>query len=42
MVCFPQWTDQTTNAKLVEDAWKAGVRVKVNQDGVLEGGELKR
>ena len=42
MVCFPQWSDQTTNAKLVEDVWKIGVRVKVNEDGVLEGGELKR
>ncbi|RWR87150.1 crocetin glucosyltransferase, chloroplastic-like protein [Cinnamomum micranthum f. kanehirae] len=42
MVCFPQWTDQTTNAKLVEDVWKTGVRVKLNEDGVLEGGELKR
>lgn len=42
MVCFPQWTDQTTNAKLVEDVWKTGVRVKVKEDGVLEGGELKR
>ncbi|KAJ8634361.1 hypothetical protein MRB53_027697 [Persea americana] len=42
MVCFPQWTDQTTNAKLVEDIWRAGVRVKVNEDGVLAGGELKR
>ncbi|KAJ8634360.1 hypothetical protein MRB53_027696 [Persea americana] len=42
MVCFPQWTDQTTSAKLVEDGWKAGVRVRVNEDGVLEGGELKR
>ncbi|RWR87155.1 crocetin glucosyltransferase, chloroplastic-like protein [Cinnamomum micranthum f. kanehirae] len=42
MVCFPKWLDQTTNAKLVEDVWKVGVRVKVNEDGVLEGGELKR
>lgn len=42
MVCFPRWTDQATNAKLVEDVWKTGVRVKVNGEGVLEGGELKR
>ncbi|XXG78686.1 hypothetical protein AAC387_Pa08g2581 [Persea americana] len=42
MVCFPQFTDQATNAKLVEDVWKMGVRVKVNGDGVLEGGELRR
>ncbi|RWR87157.1 crocetin glucosyltransferase, chloroplastic-like protein [Cinnamomum micranthum f. kanehirae] len=37
-----RWTDQMTNAKLVEDVWRAGVRVKVNEEGVLEGGELKR
>ncbi|KAJ8634358.1 hypothetical protein MRB53_027694 [Persea americana] len=42
MVCFPQWTDQTTNGKLVEDVWKTGVRVKVNEEGIMEGGELKR
>ncbi|XXG78678.1 hypothetical protein AAC387_Pa08g2575 [Persea americana] len=42
MVCFPQWTDQTTNAKLVEGVWKMGVRVRVNEEGTMEGGELKR
>ncbi|XP_077228656.1 UDP-glycosyltransferase 75C1-like [Tasmannia lanceolata] len=42
MVGFPQWTDQPTNAKLVEDVWKTGVRARVNKDGVLEGEELKR
>ena len=30
MVGFPQQVDQTTNAKLVEDVWKMGVRVKAN------------
>ncbi|KAL6009457.1 hypothetical protein ACLOJK_022686 [Asimina triloba] len=42
MVGFPQWTDQPTNMKLVESVWKAGVRAKVNEEGVLEGGELRR
>ncbi|KAL6009343.1 hypothetical protein ACLOJK_022572 [Asimina triloba] len=42
MVGFPQWTDQPTNIKMVESVWKAGVRAKVNEDGVLEGGELRR
>ena len=37
MVAFPQWTDQGTNAKMVQDVWKTGVRVddKVNGDGWL-------
>ncbi|KAJ8634352.1 hypothetical protein MRB53_027688 [Persea americana] len=42
MVCFPQWTDQTTTGKLVEDVWRTGVRVKANGDGIMEAGELKR
>ncbi|PRQ46042.1 putative UDP-glucuronosyl/UDP-glucosyltransferase [Rosa chinensis] len=31
MVAMPQWTDQTTNAKFVQDVWKAGVRVRVDE-----------
>ena len=27
MVAFPQWTDQLTNAKLIEDLWKTGIRI---------------
>ncbi|CAK9149138.1 unnamed protein product [Ilex paraguariensis] len=42
MVAFPQWTDQGTNAKMIEDVWKRGVRVKPNEEGTVEGGELKR
>ncbi|PQQ18455.1 crocetin glucosyltransferase chloroplastic [Prunus yedoensis var. nudiflora] len=26
VVAFPLWTDQRTNAKLIEDTWKTGVR----------------
>ncbi|CAM8956677.1 unnamed protein product [Rhodiola kirilowii] len=33
MVAMPQWTDQPTNAKYVEDVWKVGIRVKTNQAG---------
>ncbi|KAI3948028.1 hypothetical protein MKW92_022806, partial [Papaver armeniacum] len=32
MVGIPQWTDQTTNAKFIEDEWRVGVRVKVNDN----------
>ncbi|KAG5568080.1 hypothetical protein H5410_064902 [Solanum commersonii] len=42
VVAFPHWTDQGTNAKLIEDVWKAGVRMRVNEDGVVESEEIKR
>nr|AFJ52965.1 UDP-glycosyltransferase 1 [Linum usitatissimum] len=52
LVAFPQFSDQTTNAKLVEDVWKIGVRVVVpNQKPeteeeeaavVVEGDEIRR
>ncbi|KAK6930661.1 UDP-glucuronosyl/UDP-glucosyltransferase [Dillenia turbinata] len=42
VVAFPQWTDQGTNAKLIEDVWRTGVRVSVNDEGIVEGNEIKR
>ncbi|KAL2343496.1 hypothetical protein Fmac_004781 [Flemingia macrophylla] len=43
MVAFPQFTDQMTNAKLIEDVWKVGVRVEdEDDDGIVEGKEIKR
>ncbi|XP_010522273.1 PREDICTED: UDP-glycosyltransferase 75B2-like [Tarenaya hassleriana] len=42
VVAFPQWTDQPTNAKLLEDWWKTGVRVKENEEGLVESGEIRR
>ncbi|KAL5542737.1 hypothetical protein UlMin_010447 [Ulmus minor] len=42
VVAFPQWFDQITNAKLIEDVWKIGVRVQANKDGVADGDEIKR
>ena len=41
MVAMPQWSDQPPNAKLVEDVWKVGVRVKVNEDGIVTREEVK-
>ncbi|KAM7489148.1 hypothetical protein LguiB_026632 [Lonicera macranthoides] len=41
-VAFPKWTDQATNAKLIEDVWGSGVRVRANEDGVVERGEISR
>ncbi|CAN6580236.1 unnamed protein product [Malus baccata var. baccata] len=42
VVAFPQWTDQGTNAKLIEDYWKTGVRVTPNEEGIVTGEKLKR
>ncbi|CAJ1850080.1 unnamed protein product [Sphenostylis stenocarpa] len=44
MVAFPQWTDQGTNAKMVEDVWKTGMRVdgKVNEEGIVEAEEIRK
>lgn len=41
-VAFPRWTDQGTNAKLIQDVWRTGVRVIPREDGLVESDELKR
>ncbi|KAK9138981.1 hypothetical protein Sjap_009575 [Stephania japonica] len=41
MIAMPQWTDQTTNAKCVEDVWKVGVRVHVDEKGIIRRDEIK-
>ncbi|KAH9782709.1 UDP-glycosyltransferase 74F2 [Citrus sinensis] len=42
MVVMPQWTDQPTDAKFVEDVWKVGVRVRVDEDGIVRRDEIER
>ncbi|XP_022959044.1 crocetin glucosyltransferase, chloroplastic-like [Cucurbita moschata] len=42
LVAFPLQIDQATNAKLVEDVWKIGVRVAANSEGFVEGEEIRR
>ncbi|KAK6161664.1 hypothetical protein DH2020_005045 [Rehmannia glutinosa] len=42
MVLFPLWSDQGTNAKLMEEDGKIGVRVAANGDGIVEGDEIVR
>ncbi|KAF8388479.1 hypothetical protein HHK36_027151 [Tetracentron sinense] len=43
VVAFPLWTDQGTNAKLIEDVWRTGVRVMVKEEeGVVGSDEIKR
>ncbi|KAF8369500.1 hypothetical protein HHK36_032481 [Tetracentron sinense] len=41
MVAMPQWTDQPTNAKFVQDIWKTGIRVKVDEEGIVRRGEIE-
>ncbi|KAJ0540606.1 putative UDP-glucuronosyl/UDP-glucosyltransferase, UDP-glycosyltransferase family [Helianthus annuus] len=35
VVGMPQWTDQITNAKLLDEIWDVGVRVKANEKGIV-------
>ncbi|KAI3518586.1 hypothetical protein L1887_07391 [Cichorium endivia] len=42
-VVFPQWSDQPTNAKMMEDVWRTGIRVRRREeDGVVVGKEIER
>lgn len=41
MIAMPWAIDQTNNAKFVEDVWKAGVRVKVNENGIVGREEIE-
>lgn len=41
IVGMPQWTDQPTNAKLVEDLWQVGIRVKVDEKGFVGREEIE-
>ncbi|XP_027120284.1 UDP-glycosyltransferase 75C1-like [Coffea arabica] len=38
----PHFSDQTTNAKLIEEVWGIGVRAKANEEGVVERAEIRR
>lgn len=42
IVGVPQWSDQPTNAKLVQGFWGVGLRAKKDEDGVLRGEELDK
>jgi len=41
MVAMPQWTDQPTNAKFILDVWKVGVRIKVDEKGIVTKEEIE-
>ncbi|KAJ0751728.1 putative UDP-glucuronosyl/UDP-glucosyltransferase, UDP-glycosyltransferase family [Helianthus annuus] len=34
VIGMPQWTDQTTNAKLLDEFWGVGVRVRADENGI--------
>ncbi|KAI9111369.1 hypothetical protein K1719_017059 [Acacia pycnantha] len=40
MVGVPQWADQLTDAKFVEDVWKVGVRAKEDEQGTVRKQEI--
>jgi len=40
MIGMPQWVDQPTNAMLMQDVWKVGVRVKVDKEGLVMREEI--
>ncbi|NP_001312643.1 UDP-glycosyltransferase 74G1-like [Nicotiana tabacum] len=35
MIAMPHWSDQPTNAKLVEDVWEMGIRPKQDEKGLV-------
>ncbi|KAK9997624.1 hypothetical protein SO802_022310 [Lithocarpus litseifolius] len=41
MVVMPQWSDQATNSKCVMDVWKVGIRVKVDDKGMVTREEIE-
>ncbi|XP_035548460.1 UDP-glycosyltransferase 74F2-like [Juglans regia] len=43
MVGMPQWTDQSPNAKFVEDVWKVGIKVKIDdhENGIVGREEIQ-
>lgn len=43
LVMVPQWIDQITNAKLVQDIWRSGVRAARAENGeIVEADEMER
>ncbi|XP_044465648.1 UDP-glycosyltransferase 74F2-like [Mangifera indica] len=42
MVVMPQWTDQPTNAMFIVDVWKVGIRVRVEENGIVTREEIEK
>ncbi|KAF8393828.1 hypothetical protein HHK36_020026 [Tetracentron sinense] len=41
MVAMPQGTDQTTNGKFVVDVWEVGLRVRVDEKGIVRREDIE-
>ncbi|KAK3195902.1 hypothetical protein Dsin_027212 [Dipteronia sinensis] len=41
VIAYPQWTDQPTNAKLLSDIFKIGVRLRTNNGGGINSEEVE-
>ncbi|CAK9313166.1 unnamed protein product [Citrullus colocynthis] len=41
VIAFPQWADQVTNAKFLEDVWKVGKRVKLDEQKLASQEEIR-
>ncbi|XP_023006829.1 UDP-glycosyltransferase 84B2-like [Cucurbita maxima] len=42
VIAFPEWTDQPTNAKLLTDVFKMGVRIRKGDEGIVSSKEVER
>ncbi|XP_071724631.1 UDP-glycosyltransferase 84B2-like [Rutidosis leptorrhynchoides] len=42
VIGYPEWADQTTDAKLLADVFKTGVRIRKGEEGVVSSEEIKR
>ncbi|GKU94811.1 hypothetical protein SLEP1_g8248 [Rubroshorea leprosula] len=42
VIAYPEWTDQPTDAKLLVDVFKMGVRMRNDEDGTLSTEEVER
>ena len=41
VVAMPQWTDQPTNAKFLEDIWRVGLRTRADEKGIVRRENLE-
>ncbi|TVU08901.1 hypothetical protein EJB05_42328, partial [Eragrostis curvula] len=42
MIAMPQWSDQPTNAKYIEDFWRVGVKLRPDAEGIVRKEEVER
>ncbi|KAG6605190.1 UDP-glycosyltransferase 84B2, partial [Cucurbita argyrosperma subsp. sororia] len=42
VIAFPEWADQPTNARLLTDVFKMGVRIRKGDEGIVSSKEVER